>query len=206
MSSRKPGAPGRRLARCARWLGFDRNPLRRAADRAEVAIRLIVLVLLVAAIPVAAIAAGRWTDRAALRQARAQAAADHSVRAVLLQRVPSAGTPGPYSSIQMSWVPGRWKAPDGAVRTGEVLAQVGAPEGSSVPVWVSESGSITDPPPGHNLIVGEVFIVVTLTCLGSLFVLMGAEALALRALDRRRLSAWDTEWRAIGPLWTGPRR
>ncbi len=35
--------------------------------------------------------------------------------------------------------------------------------------------------------------------------LTGAQALALRALDRRRLSAWDTQWHAIGPLWTGHR-
>ena len=75
MSSRIPGAAGSRQARCVRWLGWDRNPLRRASDRAEVAIRLTFLVLLVAAIPVAAITVGRRADRAVLHQARAQAAA-----------------------------------------------------------------------------------------------------------------------------------
>ena len=151
MSSHIPGAVGSRQARCVRWLGWDRNPLRRASDRAEVAIRLTVLVLLVAAIPVAAIAVGRWADRAVLHQARAQAAASHPARAVLLQQAPFAGPSGPYSSAQVSWAAARWKTPDGAVRTGDVLAPGGARKGSSIPVWVSGSGSITDPPPGRGL-------------------------------------------------------
>ena len=31
------------------------------------------------------------------------------------------------------------------------------------------------------------------------------ETLARRALDRRRLNAWEAGWRASGPLWTGRR-
>jgi hypothetical protein len=30
-------------------------------------------------------------------------------------------------------------------------------------------------------------------------------ALARRVLDRRRLRAWDAEWRATGPMWSGHR-
>lgn len=40
------------LARCARWLGLDRNPLRRRTDQLEAAIRLTMVILL-AAVPVA---------------------------------------------------------------------------------------------------------------------------------------------------------
>ena len=71
MSSRKARTRGTRLARCARWLGLDRNPLRRRTDRIETAIRLVVMILLVTALPVAAVAAGRGADHLALRQARA---------------------------------------------------------------------------------------------------------------------------------------
>lgn len=205
MSSRPPGARRMGLARRARWLGLTRSPLRRGADRAEVAIRLAVLVLLLVATPVAAIAVGRWADHEALSQARAQAAADHPVRAVLLQESPGAGTPDPYSAVQVNWVPGRWTAPDGSVQTGDVLAPAGAGKGSTILTWVDASGAITDPPAAHNEVVGDVVIAVTLTGLGSLFVLLGAQALACAALDRRRLSRWEAEWRAIGPLWTGHR-
>jgi hypothetical protein len=31
---------------------------------------------------------------------------------------------------------------------------------------------------------------------------MGLSGLARRLLDRRRMSAWDAEWRAVEPLWT----
>jgi hypothetical protein len=205
MSSRMPGTRRMGLARCARWLGLTRSPLRRGADRAEVAIRLTVLVLLLVATPVAAIAVGRWADHDALRQASAQAAADHPVRAVLLQESPGAGTPDPYSAVQVNWVPGRWTAPDGSVRTGDILAPAGAGKGSTVLTWIDASGTITDPPAARGQVVGDVAIAVTLTCLASLFVLLGAQAVACGALDRRRLSAWEAEWRAIGPLWTGHR-
>ena len=66
MNSRKARMQGTRLARCARWLGLDRNPLRRRTDRIEAAIRLVVMILLVAAMPVAAVAAGRGADHLAL--------------------------------------------------------------------------------------------------------------------------------------------
>ena len=50
------------LARTARWLGFDRNPLRRGTDRIEAALRLLLVVLLVAAVPAAAVS-GRPAGR-----------------------------------------------------------------------------------------------------------------------------------------------
>jgi hypothetical protein len=205
MSSRKPGMRGAPLARCARWLGCDRNPLRRASDWAEVATRLAFLILLVVTIPVAGISAGQWTDHMALHHARAQAAADHPVRAILLQQSPSVGSPDAYSAVEVNWVQARWKAPDGSGRTGVVLAPAGAQKGSTVPAWVDASGTIADPPASHSQVVGVVFIAVTLTCLTWLSVLIAAQALIRRALGRRRLSAWDAEWRAIGPLWTGHR-
>jgi hypothetical protein len=192
-------------ARCARWLGCDRNPLRRGADRAEVAVRLAVLVLLIAAIPMAGIVAGRWADHTALRQARVQAAADHQVRAVLLQDSPGTGIADPYSMVEVNWVRARWTAPNQSVQTGDVLAPAGVGTGTTVTAWVDASGDVTDPPPAHNAVVGDVVIAVTLTCLGLLFALMGAQSLVFRALDRRRLANWEAEWRTIGPLWTGHR-
>ena len=45
------------------------------------------MILLLVAVPIAAIAVGRQADHLVLRQAHAQAAADHQVTAVLLQPV-----------------------------------------------------------------------------------------------------------------------
>jgi hypothetical protein len=205
MSSRNHGTRGTRLARSARWLGFDRNPLRRTADRIEAGVRIVMLILLVVAVPVTVIAVGRLTDHIALRNVRAQARSDHLVSAVLLQRAPPGGIPDLYSAVEVNWVPARWTAPDGSARTGDVLAPAGARKGSTVQAWVNARGAITDPPANHNDVVGDVFVAVTLIGLMLIFALLGAGTLARQALDRRRMSAWDAEWRAVGPLWSGHR-
>lgn len=204
-SCRSLGAPRRRLVRGVRKLGCDRNPLRRTVDRAETAVRLTVLVLILTVVPTAAVLAGRWADHAALAQVRAESATAHSVPAVLLASAPAVGAPDPYAGAEVAWVPARWVAPDGPVRTGEVLAPVGARKGSTVPTWVDGSGDFTDPPPGHTEVVGNVFMAVTLVGLSMLAMLLGAAALSHQLLERRRLNAWAAEWRAVAPRWTGHR-
>ena len=66
--------------------------------------------------------------------------------------------------------------------------------------WINASGAVTDPPPKHREIVGDVCVAVAATCLLSMLVLLGSAALARRTLDRWRLDAWEAEWRASGPL------
>ena len=205
MSNAKTRRPGTRWARCARWLGWDHNPLRRTADRIEAWLRLAVVVLLLTAVPVAAIAAARAADHMALRQAHAQQAADHLVGAVLTQAAPANADPNPYVAVQNTWVPARWTAPDGSARSGTVLVPLGAPRGSVVPTWIDASGAITDPPANHNEVIGDVVIAATVTGLALTFLLLGVQALTRRALDRRRISTWDAEWRTTGPHWTGHR-
>ena len=196
---------GRRLARCARLLGFDRNPLRRRTDRIEAVIRLATLVLLLAGVPMATLAVGREADHLALGQAYAQRAADHQVTAVLLQQAPAAEVPDPYTSVQMTLVLARWQPPGQPSRTGQVLAPVGARAGSTVRVWIDASGAVTGPPPDHRVIAGDVCIAALVTFLVASMLVLGSSALARRALDRRRLSAWDAEWRVTGPRWSGHR-
>ena len=53
MRRRTSRRPETSLARLARWLGFDRNPLRRGTDRVEAALRLVMIILMVAVIPAA---------------------------------------------------------------------------------------------------------------------------------------------------------
>jgi len=205
MPSRANRRPARSLVRMARWLGFDRNPLRRGTDRVEAILRLVLVILLVVVIPASAVAAGRWADRQALRQAQAERAADHQVTAVLLENAPATGVPDPYTSVQTTWVQARWQPPGQPPRTGEVLAVAGARQGSTVRTWIDSSGAVTDPPMDHRVIVGCVFVAAMATCQLSWLVLLAAVLLVRRALDRRRLNAWEAEWRASGPLWSGHR-
>lgn len=192
-----------RLTRLARWLGLDRNPLRRGTDRVEAVLRLVTVVLLVAVVPAAAVIAGQRADQRGLRQAQAQRAADHLVTAVLLRDAQEAGMPDPYSAVQTTMVPARWQLPGHPSRTGEVLAVVGARKGSTVEIWVDSSGAKTDPPLRHSDIVGSVYLAVVMTLLVSWLALFAVWVIARRILNRRRFRAWDAEWRATGPLGTG---
>jgi len=203
MRSPEARPPGTRLARRVRRLGFDHNPLRRRTDRAEAAIRLATMILLLVAVPLIAIAVGRQADHLALHEAHAQQAAEHEVTAVLLQRAQATGVPDPYTSIQMTYALARWQPPSGPPRSGQVLASAGAPAGSTVTVWIDASGAVTLPPLDHRDIAGDVTIAVVVTCMVAGLLLLESNALARRVLDRRRLNAWDAEWRATGPLWSG---
>lgn len=195
----------RHMARCARWLGFDRNPLRRRTDRIEAAIRLVIAIVVVVAVPIAAVAAGRQADHLALRQAQAQRATEHLVNAVLLAPAPATGVPDPYTSVQLTWTPARWQPPGQPVKSGEILVPAGTRKGSVVPTWISASGAVASPPIAHREIVGDVFVAVGVTCMASLLLLLTLWALAWRALNRWRLNAWEAEWRSAGPLWSGHR-
>ena len=144
MRSRADHRTDRSLARLARWLGIDRNPLRRGTDRVEAALRLVMILLVVVAVPAAAVAAGRWADHYALHRAQRQRAVNHQVTAVLLEDAPASGIPDPYTSVQTSWVPARWQPPGQPPRTGEVLALAGARKGSTVRTWIDPSGAVTD--------------------------------------------------------------
>lgn len=205
MRSHEDRRPGGRLARLARWLGFDRNPLRRGTDRIEAVLRLVMMIMLVAAVPAAAVLVGQRADHLALNWARAQQQADHLVNAVLLEQAPATGIPDPYTSVQTAWVLARWQPSGQAPRTGEVLATAGTRKGSTVRTWIDASGAVTHPPPDHRDIAGDVCVAVVVTCLVSSLVLLASGTLVRWALDRRRLSAWEAEWRAAGPLWSGRR-
>ena len=202
MRSRVNRRRGESLARLARWLGFDRNPLRRGTDRVEGVLRLVMIIVVVAVVPATAVAVGRWADHYFLHQAQARQAADHQVTAVLLRDAPATGTPDPYTSVPTAWVPARWQPPGQPLRTGEVLAVAGARKGSTVRTWIGPSGAVTDPPLDHRVIRGDILMAVTATLLVSGLLLLGTAGLARRMLDRRRMRAWEAEWRASGPLWS----
>ena len=205
MRSHAKPRPSESLARLARWLGFDRNPLRRGTDRVEGALRLVMIIVVVVAMPAAAVAAGRWADHYVRHQAQVQQSVDHQVAAVLLRDVPTTGIPDPYTTVETTWVPARWQPPGQPPRTGEVLAVAGARKGSTVRTWIDPSGAVTDPPLDSRVIRGDVVMAVMATLLVSGLLLLAAGALARRIFDRRRLRAWEAEWRASGPLWSGHR-
>jgi hypothetical protein len=190
------------MARLARRLGLDANPLRRGCDRAEAWLRLGLVVAFLVASPLAAAATGRLTSEAAIRAAHAQAASEHQVMAVLAERVSRAAADPLPGSAEFAWAPARWTAPDGQSRSGQVPAPVGSAAGRQVAIWVDSTGRLTWPPIGQSQIASRVIAVVALTpaVLGAL--LLGVLWLTRGWLDRRRMADWAAEWSAVEPQWT----
>ena len=194
---------GGRVTGLVRRLLPDRNPLRRAADRAEAAVLVILAVAFLAGAPLAALAGGSWT--ASLNHGAQRAEASwRPVQATLLRDAPKpVSALGQARPEALVWA--RWLAPDGVRRTGKVYAPGGARAGRTVTIWTDRPGHIVGYPVQHiDVMVRSALAAMLAVCM--LAAVLGGIWLAARVLlDRRRLAAWDISWAATGPQWTGKR-
>jgi hypothetical protein len=182
----------------------DGNPLRRSVDRLESILVLGLLAVFLVATPLIAFGVGRWTWDSAAATARTEQAAWHRVSAVVLRGVPAPRN-DPYGAIYLAQVPVRWITQDGKTHTGQVTAETGVRTGATVTVWTGSSGQLTGPPLGHAQIVHQAAFAGLMSVLG-FSVLLAVTALVIRRmLQRRRMAAWDAEWRATGPSWSNYR-
>jgi hypothetical protein len=189
-----------KTGRLLRGRKLDRNPLRRGSDRAETALLGLLLTVFLASAPFAAHAAGSWAYATSAREAQAQQSALHQVRATLLQ----AASPLDFAEGGAE-AQARWKAPDGRILTGEVFVASTAPVGSTVTVWVNQTGQLTDSPLAHSQVTGRADLARGTAVAALAIVLIIVGWAARRALDRRRLAAWDAEWVTTGPRWSSRR-
>ncbi len=187
-----------------RGLWPDRNPLRRTSDRVAAAIVGVTLIVFLVGAPIVALAAGRWAEGAAFQVARSQHASWRQVPAVLLANAPDSVDVG-YGGVALPEVRARWTAPDGTVHQGYVEAYNGTRAGSTVLIWVNHAGRQTGPPLRPDQVTGQEVLAMVIAPFALGGFLLCAGALGLAAVDRRRLSAWDAEWRGIGPRWSSRR-
>jgi hypothetical protein len=195
------GALPRVTRRRRLWRGLwpGRNPLRRTCDRVEAAFAAGLLATFLIAAPLLALFAGQWAYGTSVRAQRAAIAARHLVPATLL-----AGAPA-QTIYCCTRVRARWTAPDGTRRADWVRAPASARAGGTVRVWVDRSGRLTDPPLTASQVTNRTIFAAVAAPTAVAIALLGAGALARWVLDRRRLAAWDAEWRVTGPRWTSPR-
>jgi hypothetical protein len=192
----------RLVAALARRAGLDANPLRRGSDRAEAWLRIGLVLVFLLASPLAAIGLGKLTNAASVSAARAQAAHERLVTAVLLDKVARAADDPLYGASGLVWARARWTAPDGQPRVGEVPAQIGSKPGQTESIWVDTAGQVTYPPIGESQIASRVIAVVALTPAALGILLLIVLWLAKSVLDRRRLKDWAAEWSTVEPRWT----
>jgi hypothetical protein len=188
------------LGRLARGRLPDRNPLRRASDLIETAVLAVLVVVFFVAAPVAAQQSGARMHATAHRAQLAQLAARHQVTAVALESAPGSQMGG--WGVAYAWVQARWTAPDGKVMTGKVLEPPGTVAGAKVPVWVTRDGRLSSQPLLDSQVSGQVILTQVLSVTGLAILLTVTGLLGRRALDKRRMAAWDADWQATGPRWT----
>ena len=190
-----------RLGRFVRGRRPDRNPLRRASDRAETAILAVLAITFLAAAPFTAQASAAWAHASARQAQLSEQASRHQVPAVVLKTDSSVQSSGGYAAL-LTQARARWTAPDGRVVTGEIPVSLGTTAGTTVRVWTTSDGQLADPPVQDSQVTGTTGFAGALGVI-ALGVLLGITGMvARRALDKRRMAGWDAEWRATGPRWT----
>ena len=200
------GKTGSRVSSWSRMVNVlrpDHNPLRRPVDRLEALAALALVAVFLIVTPLVAFGAGRWSWDGGAAAARAERAAWHQVGAVVTQGVPKPQN-DPYGAVYLAQVPVRWIV-GGITHTGKVSTAAGVRTGATVKVWTTASGQLTDAPLAPGQIEHQAFFAGLLAVLG-FSLLLGVTALVIRRiLQRRRMAAWDAEWRATGPLWSNYR-
>jgi hypothetical protein len=179
--------------RFARGRRFDRNPLRRASDRVESGALIGLLVMFGGGAPVVAAACGSLVHGIAERNMLAEQAARYQVTA----RVLTTAEPSPLLG-ELPEPTARWTAPDGHLVAGSIPVPIGTTVGTRVSIWVTRTGQLTEAPLAPSQVAEQADNAEVLGVLGYAAVLGGIGLLGRRALDRRRMAAWDADWLASG--------
>jgi hypothetical protein len=171
--------------------------LRRGSDRVETAVLALLVIVFLAAAPFAALASGSWALARAHQAQLAERASSYQVSAVVLKLdAPSGGAYGDPGAQA------RWTAHDGKVITGEIPVPLGTTVGATQWLWTTADGQLTNPPLQDSQVTGQAHVAEGFS-VATLAVLLTVTGLMTRwTLDKRRMAAWDAEWRVTGPRWT----
>jgi len=151
--------------------------------------------------PLLGLMVGRSSYDSSLRTERALAT-KHPATARLTANAP---TPAPaFDTAPPSTVPvaARWTYA-GVVHVGKVAAQPGTKAGTEVAVWVDGNGRPVTGHRSHAVTVGHAVIMGGASVFTLAFTFWLAGLLVRRVFIRRQLAAWDADWSASEPRWTG---
>ena len=190
------------VRRTLRRFTLGSGPLKRGSDRLQVVGRLVVVLAVLLAPPIAVATGGAVTAHLQA-VADAQAAARSHVKAVLLTNAPAATGGTGYTEVSTPSVPvqAMWPLPDGEKGQGLVPAAPGSPAGSSVPVWVGRDGELTPPPLDPAGISTTAVAVGALPLIGLPVVTWLLYALFCAVLNALRDRRWARDWAAVEPVW-----
>src|SRR5262249_12596418 len=150
-----------------------------------------------------ALASGGWAHAAAHQAQLEQEASRHQVTAVVSLAVPNTQGGGIGSLDHLT--PARWTAPDGKAVAGEIPVPESTAAGVTMRVWTTSDGQLADPPLTDSQVASQQHLAEAFSVIVLAIALAVAGVLARWALDKRRMAAWDADWRATGPRWTARR-
>jgi len=182
------------IARMWRTVLPRRGSVARTSDRVQGGLLVSVVLLALAALPVAA-SFGSETYVRQQGQSAQQLGERTQVTATLLADGPSitihsrAGVAGNGEPTDATWV-----LADGTRRVGQVVADRGTLKGETLTIWVDRNGNPADPPlSGAGVVIDAVGVGLGLW-LGALALLAAGYRLTVFSLDRFRLAQWQQEW------------
>lgn len=191
------------MTRLARQAFPYRNELATTGDRIEGAVLAFGIAVSLLAVPVAG-ATGSDTYATDLARVRVEQASRQHVDAFLIEDSPvTIGSTERGGVVESAPVPARWRVRDGSTREGVVQAHYDAKVGTRVPIWIDESGAMTDPPMTNQ---GAALngIILAFLLWGAITGVMALLYLATRFTHKRiRLHQWASEWQRVAPDWTG---
>jgi len=179
------------------------NPLRRRSDLLEACIGIGLTLAALAATPLAMFLVGDAAHHHYTRTAQHQIETRHHTTAVLLEDARRHPEPGSAEAKKTRYpTKVRFTDPNGHTHTATTDVQPALPKGSTIRVWASIDGKITDPPLSPSQVRSRAMGSAIIAALGVHATAAVAYGTASRTLHRRNLAAWDTAWAETAPRWT----
>jgi len=188
------------LRRGLRRFTLGSGPLKRRSDRLQVLARVVVVLALLAAAPLAVVAT-EITHRSMESAAAVQVAERHRARAVVLEDTAPVAQKDGDPEASFVTVEGTWRAPGGHVKRGALLVPSGTVAGTTVPVWVDSSGQLTTAPMDQQSIDVTGFAAGVVTTLAVPLVAWVAYCMFCTVLDAHRRRRWAQEWDRVEREW-----
>ncbi|SER49225.1 hypothetical protein SAMN04487983_101760 [Streptomyces sp. yr375] len=178
------------------------NPLRRRSDVVEAWTALVVAVLLLVAVPLAGVLAGRWAHDDAQAVATQQRAERHRVRAEVVGQVPETLPSADGARERTYRVTVRWTPSGEKARTVTARVPESARRGDTVDVWLDTHGRSVAPPTSGTLVWQHTLTMATCAAGGTAAVVLLGHVVVRRVAMRHRLDEWEREWTRTEPQWT----
>jgi hypothetical protein len=177
------------------------GPLKRSADRIQVLARVLLVLAVLMAVPIA-LAVATATDSSLQNMADTQAATRHEVSATLVEDPVAPPVSDAQNPVLTARVEATWSGATG-LRHGVVRAPVTSTAGSTVDIWVDDSGALAAAPMAGSQIVGQALLASLATFTG-ISAAAGLGYLTIcRLLERGRMRRWGHDWSVVEPVWSG---